>query len=45
MSNGKYQFTPVYNGSFNKAILSEECKEVFNLVTSGWDNSQGGIVF
>ena len=45
VTNGTYQFTPVYNGSFNKAIPSEECKEAFNLVTSGWDNSQGALYF
>ena len=45
VSNGTYQFTPVYNGSFNKAVPSEECKEAFNLVTSGWDNSQGVLYF
>lgn len=45
VSNGTYQFTPVHNGNFNKAIPSEECKEAFNLVTSGWDNSQGALYF
>lgn len=42
---GKYQFTPIANGSYDKAIPNEECKEALNLILNGWDESNGSLYF
>ena len=41
----KNQFSPVANGSFDKAEPSEDCWEALEMVMQGWDESQGALYF
>ena len=43
--NGTYQFTPVQIGTYDSAVPSQECKEAFNMVVNGWNESQGSLYF
>lgn len=41
----KGQFSPVASGSFKRAKPSNKCTEAFNLILTGWDESQGCLYF
>lgn len=43
--HAKYQFEPVWNGTFKKAVPNEICEEALELVLNGWDESQGALYF
>lgn len=43
--NGVYQFSPVSNGSYDSAIVSEETKEAVDRVLSGENIAQGALYF
>lgn len=39
------QFTPVMDGSYYNASPNENCYDAFELVCSGWDESQGALYY
>lgn len=39
------QFTPVMDGSFEKAVPNEACYEALDMVIHGWDESQGALYY
>lgn len=39
------QFTPVMDGSFEKAKPNELCKQALEMVIKGWDESQGALYY
>ena len=39
------QFTPVSDGSYDKAQPNERCYEALDLVIYGWDESQGALYY
>lgn len=39
------QFTPVKNGSFQKAEPDDLCREALEMVIKGWDESQGALFY
>ena len=39
------QFTPVSDGSYDKAEPNERCYEALDLVIYGWDESQGALYY
>ena len=39
------QFTPVTDGSYEKAQPSERCREALDMVIYGWDESQGALYY
>ena len=44
-TNGVYQFSPIANGAYDKAVPNEACKEALELIMSGWDKSQNALYF
>lgn len=43
--NGVYQFSPVANGSYDKAVVSEETRAAVDKVLAGEDVTQGALYF
>ena len=43
--NGKYQFSPVANGSYYSVKVSEETKEAVGRVLKGEDMTEGALYF
>lgn len=41
----KNQFTPIWNGRYDRVEPNEECKETLEMVRYGWDESQGATFF
>ena len=41
----KDQFTPVGDGSFDRAVPNEACYEALDMVIYGWDESQGALYY
>lgn len=39
------QFTPVMDGSFDKAVPNDACYAALDLVIHGWDESQGALFY
>lgn len=39
------QFTPVSDGSYDKAEPNERCQEALDMVIYGWDESQGALYY
>lgn len=39
------QFTPVSNGRYYSVTPDEECREAYEMVLKGWDESQGALYF
>ena len=39
------QFTPVMDGSFEKAVPNEACYAALDMVIHGWDESQGALYY
>ena len=39
------QFTPVMDGSFEKAVPNDRCYEALAMVRKGWDESQGAFYY
>lgn len=39
------QFTPIGDGSYNKAEPNERCYEALDMVIYGWDESQGALYY
>lgn len=39
------QFTPVAEGIFDSVVPNECCREALDLVTRGWDESQGALYY
>lgn len=39
------QFTPVSDGSYDKAEPNEHCQEALDMVIYGWDESQGALYY
>ena len=39
------QFTPVSDGSYDKAEPNERCREALDMVIYGWDESQGALYY
>jgi N-acetylmuramoyl-L-alanine amidase len=39
------QFTPVMDGSFDKAVPNDACYAALDLVIRGWDESQGALFY
>lgn len=45
-SNGKYQFSPISNGRFDRVEPNEDCQKALDMVMlDGWDDSQGALYF
>lgn len=41
----KSQFTPIWDGRWNRVEPNDDCWEALALVESGWDESQGALYF
>lgn len=41
----KNQFTPIWNGRYDRVEPNEDCKEALEMVRYGWDESQGATFF
>lgn len=41
----KNQFTPIWNGRYDRVEPNEDCKEALETVRYGWDESQGATFF
>lgn len=41
----KSQFTPIWNGRYDRVEPDEDCKEALEMVRYGWDESQGATFF
>ena len=39
------QFTPVMDGSFEKAVPNDRCREALERIRKGWDESQGAFYY
>ena len=39
------QFTPVMDGSFEKAVPGWRCQEALEMIRKGWDESQGALYY
>ena len=39
------QFTPVMDGSFDKAVPNDACYSALDMVIHGWDESQGALFY
>lgn len=39
------QFTPIWNGRYDRVEPNEDCKEALEMVRYGWDESQGATFF
>ena len=39
------QFTPVMDGSFDKAVPNDRCREALDWIRKGWDESQGAFYY
>ena len=39
------QFTPVMDGSFEKAVPNDRCREALDRIRKGWDESQGAFYY
>lgn len=39
------QFTPIFDGSYDKAQPNQLCHDALELVTYGWDESQGALYY
>ena len=44
-TTGRYEFSPVGDGSYWDAEVTQECHDALKLVLSGWDNSHGATFF
>lgn len=44
-TTGRYEFSPVGDGSYWDAEVTQECHDALDLVLSGWDNSHGATYF
>ena len=41
----KHQFSPIANGSFDRVVPTEDCWKALEMVSQGWDESQGALYF
>ena len=39
------QFTPVMDGSFDRAVPNDRCRQALELVRKGWDESRGAFYY
>ena len=39
------QFTPVMDGSFDRAVPNDRCRQALDMVRKGWDESQGAFYY
>ena len=39
------QFTPVADGTFDRAVPNERCREALDMICRGWDESQGALYY